>query len=120
MPTHKRTKKSSSKAISLAQYRYECIRRHPGFKQHPWESLLFTGAIMSEQLKESRDVDSPRTAELAANLASTTELIEAGMRQIWPSLVKRPICTVPLYHDTTEEEWLAIYRQHKERSLLLR
>ena len=120
MSTHKQTKTTSAKALSQAQYRYECIRRHPDFKQRPWESLLFTRAIMSEQLKEARDVDSPRTAELAANLASTTELIEAGMRTIWPHLVRRPICTVPLYHDTTEEEWLAIYRQHKERSLLLR
>lgn len=118
MPKPKQTKNASTKALSRVQYRYECIQRHPEFKQD-FESLLFTKAVMAEELKGLQAADSPRTAEFAAALASNTELIDAGMKATWPHLFKRPTTTVHLYPDTTEEEWLAIYRHHKERSLLL-
>jgi hypothetical protein len=64
-------------------------------------------------------VDSPEAIELAAALASTRELLEVSMRNRWPHLLKKALLTVPLYPDTTEEEWLAIYRKHKERHVLL-
>lgn len=119
MPNHKQTKNASTQALSRSQYRYECIQRHPVYKQD-FKSLLFTKAVMAEELKRLREADSPRTANFAAALASNTELIEAGMREKWPHFFKGPMVTVPLYLDTTEEEWLAIYRHHKKRSLLLR
>jgi hypothetical protein len=118
MPNHKETKNASTQALSRAQYRYGCIQRNPEFKEN-FKSLLFTKAVMAEQLKELRAADSPQTADYAAAYASNTELIDAGMRQKLPHLFKKPIHTVPFCADTTEEEWRAIYRHLKKPSLLL-
>jgi hypothetical protein len=117
MPNHKQTKSTAARALALPQYRQECIRRHPDFKQD-WESFQFTVAVMAERLKGLRDMDSPRTAESAAALASTKELLEAGMRKKWPHLFKKPAHHIPLYPDTTEDEWLAIFRRYKDRERL--
>src|ERR1041385_8968446 len=103
MPNNKQTNSAPTKALSRAQYRYECVKRHAEFKQN-FESLLFTGAVGAEELKGLQNADSPRTAEFAAAFASNTELIEAALREKWPHLFKRPTIKVPLYRDTTEDE----------------
>ena len=116
MPTRNDTKKAAAKGLSVAQYRYEWIRRHPDFEKE-FESLLFTNAVMAEELHEKQDEADPQASKFVAALAETTAVLDAYKATRWPHFFKSPTVTIPLYPDTTEEEWLTIYRRHKERSL---
>jgi hypothetical protein len=70
------TRKVAAKGLSVAQYRYEWIRRHPDFEKE-FESLLLTNAVMAEELHEKQDEGDPQASKFVAALAETTAVLDA-------------------------------------------
>ncbi len=118
-PTKKRhNRRRTASALTRGQYRLECLRRHPDFRRD-WESLMWTTACMSADLQARRDARDPRAPQLAAALAETTEILQAGLAKKWPGLFDQRGITLRLSPNLTEEEWLAPFRKNKERHDIL-
>ncbi len=88
------------RTLTRMEYRQECLRRHPDFRED-WESLLLTAACIPDEAR--------------AALAGPEETLRSGLAKKWPRLFTEECVMVPLTADTTEEEWLAAYRDTKRR-----